>query len=162
MLVATLFLAAANGCDDSAGVRECAAAGGRCVSGSYLDCVSKGPQECATEPVPSGAFCCLKDIASSCGDAGVLNIKASNYDQSCTTASDCVAIGEGNACLQCTVACPTAAISKSAQASYAADIAKVPGRNDGSEVFCGCPAAFSPCCVAGQCHADSQCSMPTH
>jgi hypothetical protein len=45
----------------SRGPAECAAAGGRCILGSYQGCGEVGPFECNPERNPGGAFCCLKD-----------------------------------------------------------------------------------------------------
>ena len=99
------------------------------------------------------------DAATSCTDANIQLIVASNYDQSCTTAADCIAVGEGNACYPCVIACPTAAINAGAKAKYLSDVAKTPAA-DQAGAFCGCPAAFNPCCRGGTCHADLQCQSP--
>jgi hypothetical protein len=53
-----------------------------------------------------------------CTDADVQLIQASSYDQSCTTDSDCIAVGEGNACYPCAIACTSAAINRSAESQY--------------------------------------------
>ncbi len=97
---------------------------------------------------------------AACTDANVQLIQASNYDQSCTTNSDCIAVGEGNACYPCEIACPSAAINASAKGKYLSDVAKT-SAGDLTGVDCGCPAAFNPCCRGGTCYADFQCQNPT-
>ncbi len=99
---------------------------------------------------------CVIDAGPTCTDANSQLIQASSYDQSCKVDSDCVAVGEGNACYACQIACPNAAINASAKARYLADIPKTAATGQ----FCGCPAAFNPCCRAGICHADLQCQSP--
>jgi hypothetical protein len=105
------------------------------------------------------AVACTGSHTVTCTDANVQLIQASNYDQSCATTSDCVAVGEGNACYPCAIACPTAAINASARAQYLSDVAKTSGSSQG-DVTCNCPAEFAPCCRGGTCHADSQCQNP--
>jgi hypothetical protein len=100
----------------------------------------------------------VADAATSCTDANIQLIQAANYDQSCATASDCIAVGEGNACYPCAIACPTAAISATAKGKYLSDVAKT--RAAQARAFCGCPLAFNPCCRGGSCHADFQCQNP--
>jgi hypothetical protein len=140
------------------GPDACKAAGGRCVLGGFPSCATVGPQDCNPDRNPGGAFCCLKDVSATCGDAGVLNIQASDYDQTCASDTDCVAISQGNACEPCTLECTTAAISKSAEGPYQVDIAKAHEGDAGVGVICHCPLEFPACCLAGKCHADSQCS----
>jgi hypothetical protein len=114
----------------------------------------QGAADGATESADSQV-----DAPSSCTDANIQLIQASNYDQSCTTASDCIAVGEGNACYPCVIACRTAAISASAKGKYLSDVAKTPAA-DQDGVFCGCPESFNLCCRGGTCHADSLCQNP--
>ncbi len=98
--------------------------------------------------------------ASPCTDANVQLIQASNYDQSCQADSDCIAVGEGNACYPCAIDCTSAAINKSAEAHYKEDVAKTPAGVAQTGTICGCPAEFYPCCRGGTCHADLQCQNP--
>jgi hypothetical protein len=105
------------------------------------------------------AVACTGSHTVTCTDANVQLIQASNYDQSCKTASDCIAVAEGNACYPCVIACPTAAINASARGQYLSDVAKTSGGSQ-SDVMCGCPAEFSPCCRGGTCRADVQCQNP--
>jgi hypothetical protein len=51
----------------------------------------------------NSAYCCMDnacvaDQPGYCTDANVQLIQASNYDQSCRSDADCVAVTEGNAC----------------------------------------------------------------
>jgi hypothetical protein len=84
-----------------------------------------------------------------CTDADVQLIQASNYDQSCQTDSDCVAVAEGNFCYAGAPNCPSAAISKSAYAQYQADVAKTNAAI--CEAASSCVAEFGPCCQNGVC-----------
>ena len=99
--------------------------------------------------------------ATSCRDANVQLIQASNYDQSCSADTDCVATAEGNACYPCVVVCRTGgAINRKALSSYENDVSRTSGAGETSGVTCDCPAAFVPCCRGGTCHADPQCENP--
>jgi hypothetical protein len=75
-------------------------------------------------------------------------IQASDYDQSCATATDCVSVQEGNVCDPAAHQCANAAISKSAYDQYQADVAKALAscNNPGA-----CGFESPPCCVAGKC-----------
>lgn len=150
-------LAATLGCSDNEanGLSACEAAGGKCVLGGYADCVTAGSQDCNPGMNPGGSFCCLKDIASTCGNAGVLQIRASDYEQACSVDSDCVAISEGNACEACALGCTNAAINMSDESKYEDDVGAVPKRT--VQISCDCPEQYPPCCVDGQCRADAQC-----
>ncbi len=85
-------------------------------------------------------------------DATVCVIAVSNYDTSCSTASDCVYFGFGNFCTsQCT--CPTNYINKNAVPQYNADFSKTPiGMGAISSGDCNCPGIpASGCCQNGEC-----------
>jgi hypothetical protein len=88
-----------------------------------------------------------------CTDADVQLIQASNYDQTCTTDSDCVAVAEGNFCFPPN--CPSAAINVSATAQYNADVAMT------NAAICGgassCPTFSGPCCRGGSCSLGAAC-----
>ena len=128
-----------------------------------MGCATIGPQDCNPDRNPGGAVCCLGGADTSmCTDANAQIIQASNYDQSCKTKSDCLAVGEGNACYPCVIACTSAAINIGAKDQYIADVAKTTAGMQGGGVFCGCPAEFGPCCIDGVCHADIQCSTSLH
>jgi hypothetical protein len=109
---------------------------------------------------------CAIGPATSCTDASVKLIKAADYDQSCTVATDCRLIAEGNACAPCAFDCSVgAAINVSALAQYKSDVANTPAvaaEFNGQTCASGCPAAFGPCCVGGKCQASttSQCPAP--
>jgi|HubBroStandDraft_1064217.scaffolds.fasta_scaffold16565_2 hypothetical protein len=104
-------------------------------------------------------YCCVNHVCSmdepdACADGGEQPILALNYDQSCTTDTDCVPISEGNAC---TIVgpCPSAVISKGAYAKYQSDIANTPCYG-----LAGCPTYGDPCCRHGVCQMGSACSSP--
>ncbi len=78
-----------------------------------------------------------------CSDANVQEILASNYDQSCKTDTDCVAVSEGNACYPCTLACQTAAINVNALPQYRADVAKTTGAQEHGGGTCNCLSLLS-------------------
>jgi hypothetical protein len=133
------------GADSAAAASECAAAGGQCGTSA---CTALGPQSCGTQ----GETCCLDGVGAACAaGAGLPPILASNYDQSCSVDSDCVAIGVGDPCYVCEVACPgAAAINQTSLATYMADTARPVGSPG---VVCNCPLydPSSVCCSAGTC-----------
>ena len=67
--------------------------------------------------------------AASCGSSGnsgsgATIVSVSNYDQTCSQASDCVEAVVGDVCGPGCVACPNAAINMNAAAKYQADYQK--------------------------------------
>ncbi len=123
---------------------------------------------CATSQDCSGLFfsssspaCCTDhvcavDMPDDCTDANVQLIEASNYDQTCTADSDCVAVGEGNFCYAGSLNCQnSAAINKRSYAQYQADVAKTRGAGCYAPGSCG--EVFGPCCQSGACQMGSQC-----
>jgi hypothetical protein len=117
------------------------------------------PRDCPMHFGPQ-VYCCTDntcgvDAPDACADGGEQPIQASNYDQSCTTDIDCVAIGEGNACSLISP-CPNAAINKGALGRYQSDIAQAPCYE-----LAGCPAEFGPCCRHGSCQMDTCYSTAT-
>jgi hypothetical protein len=76
------------------------------------------------------------------------SIHASDYDQSCSTASDCVVVAEGDSCngLFC-VDCGNAAINVSAQAQYDENLKNLGGQTG----ICPCPEGVGATCDAGVC-----------
>jgi hypothetical protein len=141
---------------DPNGPAACEAAGGRCLLGGAgtLRCLRTGNQDCNPMRNPGGAFCCLEELVCD-DDAGVSSIAASDYDQSCATDSDCVAIGAGDACQPCGLQCTNSAINKAAEATYRNDRDKL--TPSGVKTTCHCPLEVAPCCLGGQCRADLQC-----
>ena len=76
-----------------------------------------------------------------------VDIRASNYDQSCTQASDCMVISEGSCCPQCAFA----AISKAGSAAYQEDEKKRQASCMGAK--CSLPPCAAPqvVCTGGKC-----------
>lgn len=138
--------------DGSFDTAACTAAGGQCVVGS-VSCAMKGPQSCGP-PGPGGTFCCLDATVSDAGACSSENpeFRASDYDQACTTDSDCVEIYVGNPC-SCDITCGIvpAAINKSAEAQYVTDVRNLP------PIGCACQVTppplegVGPCCIGGSC-----------
>jgi hypothetical protein len=134
--------------DDGSVVTACATA--QDCSGLFF---SSSSPACCTD------HACTVDTPDDCTDANMQLIEASNYDQTCTADSDCVAVGEGNFCYAGSLNCQnSAAINKSAYAQYEADIAKTRG----ASCFApdNCTLQFGPCCQSGTCQMGSQCPSP--
>jgi hypothetical protein len=88
-------------------------------------------------------------------DGAVVNFSGTDYDQSCTADSDCIAVPQGNVCLACIRKCHAGVVNSDSAAQYRADIAKVAPTESAAECFC--PLEFEPCCVNGQCRNDREC-----
>jgi hypothetical protein len=86
------------------------------------------------------------------GDAGS-GPRDEDYDQSCTTAFDCVAVYEGSNC--CAV-CPTGAVNKKDQARF--ETARAAATSQCSGVACPAIACDAPpvVCNAGRCALDAR------
>jgi hypothetical protein len=123
-------------------------------------------EDCYEAAVASNnnAYCCFNNACVlgnggtsivDCTDANVQLIQASSYNQSCTTASDCVAVSEGNACYPGFLDCPQATINVGAQARYNADVARTNGGI--CSVMTSCTLESSPCCLGGTCQMGDQC-----
>lgn len=80
-----------------------------------------------------------------CDNHGSCTLSASNYDQSCTQDSDCVAVFSGSFCSGNECACENAAINVSAQAQYEADF-----QSDHAPE-CPCPSPPPVACNHGSC-----------
>ena len=97
-----------------------------CVSAD--ECVDKGS---VMQLDPGWPTCCVDGVCAYglgslpivCPDASTLLVRPSNYDHSCKTDSDCVAVPEGDPCVSGGVSCKTTAISMSAYAQYQSDVA---------------------------------------
>ncbi len=77
-------------------------------------------------------------------------IHASDYNQKCASATDCVAINEGDPC-GCP-SCGNAAVNKSDQAKFNADFDARRKQCTGPAVFCPASCIYSETsCVAGAC-----------
>ncbi len=94
----------------------------------------------------------------------ICTINASDYNQSCSTASDCVSstpsglsVSFGNYCAMACF-CPTAFINQSAVPQYIAALSMTPlGTDAGPDEKCNCGSLGSPCCQDGQC---AMCTPP--
>ena len=85
-------------------------------------------------------------------------IRASDYNQSCTTDSDCVEVGEGNTCDEvCGISCGGQAINRCALPRYETDLAATGFVGNPA---CNCPADFGACCRGGRCVDDVCCLNP--
>jgi hypothetical protein len=170
-------LAATTGCSTSSPGPGAGAADGSAEAATVVaDAESDAPIACTTRydcsalyslestnqssPVP----CCTDGVcglepSDFCTDANVQLIQASNYEQSCTVDTDCVAVAEGNFCYPGSTNCPgNAAISKSDYARYQADVAKTNGASCYAPGNCGDESG--PCCIGGKCQVGSQCANP--
>jgi hypothetical protein len=123
---------------------------------SALDCNLIAIEEA---PVRGYDYCCScegTDAATGC-----VNVDPSDYDRSCTRASDCVFIWAGMSCPGgCTYVCGlgNAAINVESQACY--DRAIAPLKAGSLDTVCHCPANYSgepgPVCVQGVCTVPNQ------
>src|SRR5262249_6764888 len=75
-----------------------------------------GPDACVPLPCPSNAP--WDPAQCKCVQSAPIILHASDYDQTCTTAADCIVMTEGNIC---PCSCPNAAISKKDEAREEAD-----------------------------------------
>jgi hypothetical protein len=90
-------------------------------------------------------------------DAAACTISASNYDDSCSSASDCAVIAQGDFCAAHDAAgcyCPDGAISSTEVAKYNSDVAAAGGPPNN---ICACIAIAGPCCLQGKCHVGPTC-----
>jgi hypothetical protein len=158
LLTVVLLLAGACNSGQASGPAQCEAAGGQCVLGSAR-CANPGTQDCNPDRNPGGAFCCLSGLCTA------EPVQASNYDQTCQTDTDCVAIAEGDPCLSCGISCSSnATINAGALTKYRSDIANTPAvlsAADGGCLYtCGTVSGrsdFGPFCCGGTCHVGGQC-----
>jgi hypothetical protein len=89
-------------------------------------------------------------------------IRASDYDQVCTTDADCVAVEEGDTCAdECQSCNPHAAINQRSLERYRADIAEAIATGHPIHwIQCPCPPRIpQPCCHGGQCAAGVGCDQ---
>jgi hypothetical protein len=82
-----------------------------------------------------------------------VNVNLSDYDQSCTTDSDCTNVAAGTLCSD-RCSCPTSAINVDGLVGYEQAVAVLPPPPPGAPFpTCGCPAIRAPSCVRGHCSA---------
>src|SRR5450432_395380 len=129
------------------GSAACAAIGGLCMTS--LDCANGDNIACD----PGAGTCCLDQAI--CPGGGPKVIAGSDYDQSCTTDSDCLEISGGDACYVCIISCRTepVAIKRSSYPRYMADISRTLAAAQ-MGVGCGCPESrprAGPSCRGGKC-----------
>jgi hypothetical protein len=166
-------------CNSPAAGSSCATAGGTCVLGGVA-CVKQGAsnvQDCNPSENPGGAFCCLElqegggipgvsDGGGSGAPDGSLSdaatetdappcspVIASDYDQSCTVDTDCVAVGEVPSCpVEGAIdGCTTEAINKSALTQYMTAFAQAFASRTGGGSSCPCESGAV--CRSGKCQA---------
>jgi hypothetical protein len=142
-----------------AGSAACVAAGGQCVLPRGEPCTLVGPEQACSPDQVGGTFCCAVAPDASCPGGG---IKASSYDQTCVTDTDCVAITSGDSCNVCGFKCTNAAINVGAQAKYSMDIDYTTGSLTSQRMACtgDCTLQFGPCCIGGTCQLGGQCPAP--
>lgn len=85
-------------------------------------------------------------------------VLASDYDQSCTLDSDCVAVGEEPQCPAAGCECPSAAVNKGVVMQYQAALARASAIHV-PRSGCSCACESAPLCRGGRCQA-SLCSPP--
>jgi len=123
----------------------------------YRPVMGRTARAIAAAVLTAVAGCNGSHEVTACTDANIELIQASSYDQTCSADTDCVAIAVGDACYPCIIICASGgAINRSAMASYESDVSKTIGGGETSNVQCGCPAAFFPCCRGGTCQANCQ------
>jgi hypothetical protein len=129
----------------------CTPAGGECLTqGAAQSCAHFGLTElyCGSEDTTKGASCCLDRFFAACDQGQSFPIVASDYDQSCQQASDCISIGEGDGC-NCGSSCPNAAINVAGQAKWLAKLQQTPA--GAARLVCNCPAFFGIDCIVHRC-----------
>jgi hypothetical protein len=136
----------------------CAAAGGTCDLGG-AGCVKEAAssaQDCNTNPPnPGGGVCCLEFQEGGIPGATPTcsPVLASDYDQSCTVDTDCVAVGEISSCPASGCdGCTTEAVNKSVMAQYTAAFAQAFASGP-SGPGCNCPCESGAVCRGGKCQA---------
>jgi hypothetical protein len=105
-----------------------------CAVGSTI-VTQYGPDGCETCPI------CVPPDA---GSGGQCSIEATSYNQSCTGASDCVAVYSGALCGS-SCACANSAINVGAQAQYNTDLSA------STYPRCPCPSPPQVACTSGTC-----------
>jgi hypothetical protein len=96
----------------------------------------------------SSLLLCFALAIAACGTTAPesTTLHASDYDQSCATADDCVPKVEGNVC---PCACPSVAIAKKDEARANADAQRAFAQCE--HVECGACSQSRTRCVAGKC-----------
>jgi hypothetical protein len=96
------------------------------------------------------------------GDAGPsCSMSASEYDNSCSVDSDCVAVPEGAPCdNNCLSVCPTSALNVRVASQYLADMKALMAEHNESPV-CACPCYGGPYCCRGTCTSACSGCNPT-
>jgi hypothetical protein len=170
--VGSLLIAAVGGCGTTSAGPAPAADGSAAAATVVVDAPSDAPIACTTGSDCSSLFsaepssgssvpCCMDKVCrlepyDDCTDASAQLIQASNYDQSCTTDKECVAVAEGDFCSPGAGNCGNAAINMSSYAQYQADVAKTRAASCYAPGSCG--GGAGPCCSAGKCLLGSQCA----
>jgi hypothetical protein len=129
---------------------------------NFAECTSV--QDCEPfDGTATEAVCCMQEqcilgssaTAVACADPLVQMIQASNYDQSCSVDTDCVAVAEGDFCVPGANNCLTAAINKSAESQYLSDVANTNAAFCSAPGSCAvpltCEGSAGPWCLHGTC-----------
>ena len=168
----SLVIAGVGGCSTTSAGAAAATDGSAEAATVVVDAPSDAPIACTTgsdcrslfsaEPLSGSSVpCCTDKVCrfepyDDCTEANAQLILASNYDQSCMTDKECVAVAEGNFCSPGAGNCGNAAIRMNAYAQYQADVAKTRAASCFAPGNCG--SETGPCCSAGKCLLGSQCA----
>lgn len=118
-------------------------------------------KDAASAPMDGGAP--NVDVRAPPAEAGRCTIDVSNYDQSCSSDSDCVNVAgkftvqSGNYC-EMFCMCAGDAISRVAVSQYIRDVSATPlGSGAIPQPLCGCGLYPQPCCAQGRCSTGGPC-----
>jgi hypothetical protein len=92
------------------------------------------------------AFFSVVNVGACTDDEADCLVDASNYDQSCVVAEDCVIVTDGDLCSDCR--CPRAVINRSGLSDFESDVAAA---EPSPANTCDCDAFLEVECVAGEC-----------
>ena len=128
--------------------RECPCASpgeARCLGGQCTRCGFGPGDPAGCYDAGTGTTDASPDTGTSTGDGGTcVDILLSAYDQSCTSASDCIFIQTGEVCSG-NCACGGQPVNASQEARYQQAIRGI------TFGLCGCPVQLAPTCVGNRC-----------
>ena len=97
-----------------------------------------------------GWVCLL--FGAGCGPLGSTTIDAADYDQSCSSNTDCAVVNDGDACEVCN--CGNAAVNVSAEAAFDARYDELRGTCGAmAAIACDCELVLAYCSSEGSCEA---------